>query len=181
MRDHILTVEEVRAYGRPISPKVSEEKLLSYIYETERLSVKPLLGDRLFSIVMEKLKSGEVLADEDPVKMLLDGGEYTDQHGGFHIFSGLKMAMSYYVYAQYVMDGDFQPTRAGMVVKEGGYSQHISSKERSDCYNNALSTAQSFMNEVVLFVRHQFPDFYRYGNTNAASPQHSIIIRKIGE
>ena len=64
MRDHILTVEEVRAYGRPISPKVSEEKLLSYIYETERLSVKPLLGDRLFSIVMEKLKSGEVLADE---------------------------------------------------------------------------------------------------------------------
>lgn len=181
MRDHILTVEEVRSYGRPISPKVSEEKLLSYIYETEQLSVKPLLGDRLFSVVMGKLKNDEPLDDGDPIKTLLDGGEYTDRHGAFHIFSGLRMAMSYYVYAQYVMDGDFQPTRAGMVVKEGGYSQHISSKERSDCYNNALSTAQSFMNEVVQFVRHQFPDYYRGSNSNAASPQHSIIIRKIGE
>lgn len=179
MRDHILTVGEVRNYGRPISPKVSEEKLLSYIYETEQLCVKPLLGDRLFSFIMGKIKDCEPLAADDPVGTLLDGGEYLDDYGSYHTFGGLRMAMSYYVYAQFVMDGDFQPTRVGMVVKDGNYSQHISGKERSDCYNNVLSIAQGFMDEVIAFARFAFPSLYKNGKT-ISNLHNSIVIKKIG-
>ena len=70
------------------------------------------------------------------------------------------MAISYFVYAQYVMDGDFQLTRAGVVIKDNSYSSHISSKERSDCYNNALTAANGFLNEVKDFIRDKFPQYY---------------------
>ncbi len=179
--DHLITVEEVRALGRPISPQIDKEKLQSYIYETERLSIKPVLGDTLFSAILAKLQPGaQPLASDDPVKILLDGGEYTDAHGRYHMFSGLRMAMSYYVYAQYVMDGDFQLTRAGVVIKDGAYSSHVSSKERSDCYNNALAIAKGFMDEVREYVRHAFPDEYRHRGSSINSHQNGTVVRKIG-
>lgn len=179
--DHLITVEEVRALGRPISPQIDSEKLLSYIYETERLSIKPVIGDRLFSRILEKIQPDkEKLADDDPVKILLDGGEYTDGNGQFHMLSGLRMAMSYFVYAQYVMDGDLQLTRAGVVVKDGAYSSHVSSKERSDSYNNALTIAQGFMSEVKEYLRHAFPDEYRRRGNSLNSNQNAVVIKRIG-
>lgn len=179
--DHLITVEEVRALGRPISPQIDKEKLQSYIYETERLSIKPVLGDSLFSRILERLQPDkEKMADNDPIKILLDGGEYTDAQGQYHLVSGLRMAMSYYVYAQYVMDGDLQLTRAGVVVKDGAYSSHASSKERSDCYNNALTIARGFMDEVKEYVRYAFPDEYRRRGNTLKSHQNGVVIRKIG-
>ena len=179
--DHLITVEEVRALGRPISPQTDKEKLQSYIYETERLSIKPVIGDRLFSRILEKIQPDkEKLPTDDPVKILLDGGEYTDAQGQFHMFSGLRMAMSYYVYAQYVMDGDLQLTRAGVVVKDGAYSSHVSSKERSDSYNNALTIAKGFMSEVKDYIRYAFPEEYRRRGNSLNSHQNSLVIRKIG-
>lgn len=91
------------------------------------------------------------------------------------------MAISYFVYAQYVMDGDFQLTRAGVVIKDNSYSSHISSKERSDCYNNALTAANGFLNEVKDFIRDKFPQYYRQRNKPGLIPTNSIVIRKIGE
>lgn len=177
---HIVTTEEIRDLGRPISSKVDDDKLLSYIYETERLNVKPILGDKLFAKVLGYLDSTQSVEDEN-MEILLNGGEYTDKRNDFHMLSGLKMAISYFVYAQYVMDGDFQLTRAGVVVKDNAYSSHISSKERSDCYNNALTAANGFLNEVKDFIRDKFPQYYRQRNKTGLIPTSSIVIRKIGE
>lgn len=179
--DHLITVEEVRDLGRPISPQIDSEKLLSYIYETERLSIKPVIGDSLFSRILAKLQpESDAMADDDPVKVLLDGGEYTDCKGQYHMFSGLRMAMSYYVYAQYVMDGDFQLTRAGVVVKDGAYSSHVSSKERSDSYNNALTIAEGFMDEVKDYIRYAFPEEYKKRGKALGAHNKAIIVKRIG-
>ena len=179
--DHLITVEEVRALGRPISPQIDKEKLQSYIYETERLSIKPVIGDSLFSRILEKIQpKGEPLPANDPVKILLDGGEYTDRQGQYHIFSGLRMAISYFVYAQYIMDGDLQLTRAGVVIKDGAYSSHVSSKERSDSYNNALTIANGFMSEVKEYIRYAFPDDWRKRAKGVNNHNKAIIIKKIG-
>ena len=178
--EHLITIEELRQLGRPISQQIDDEKLLSYIYETERLSIKPVLGDELFARVPKAAAEWEQGKIEEDMKKLLDGGEYTDCNGQYHIFSGLRMAMSYFVYAQYVMDGDFQLTRAGVVMKNSDYSSHVSSKERSDCYNNALAAAQGFLNETMGYVRFAFPDCYRQRRGNAGSPHNAITVKKIG-
>lgn len=178
--EHIITVEEVRDLGRPISDKVDNDKLLSYIFETERLNVKPLLGDKLFSEVIKFIGSKSEDAS-DRFYQLVNGGEYEDRNGEYHMFSGLKIAMSYFVYAQYVMDGDFQLTRAGVVIKDNAYSSHISSKERSDCYNNALSAANGFLDEVKTFIKCKFSEYYKKRNRPGVTPSNSIVIRRIGD
>lgn len=164
--------------GRPISPKVDNEKLLSYIYETERLNIKPLLGDRLFAKVMHDSQNINAIPENSPVRTLIEGGEYVDKRGQLHLISGIKVAIAYFVYAQYIIDGDFQLTRAGVVVKDNAYSSHVSSKERSDCYNNALTAANGFMKEVKTYLRHAFPGYHLGGA--GVLPTDSIRIRRIG-
>ena len=144
--EHIITPSEVVSLGRPIG-KVDDKKLLAYITEAEQMNIKPALGDELF---LDILIQGE---DNDLYKLLLNGGTYKDHNRITRSFVGLKVAMSYLVYAQNVMTGDFQSTRYGTVIKQGDYSQGISSKERSDCYNNALEVARHYLLECVSFCK----------------------------
>lgn len=156
--------------GRPIG-KVDEAKLVAYLTETEQLFVKPALGDALF---LDILKDGY----GNPVyKTLLDGGVYSSSCDKTpRLIAGLKVAISYYVYAQNVMSGDFESTRYGMVIKNGEYSDRISSKERSDCYNNAMGVANEYMKQCVKYCKDK-------GLIKSAGKGYSnggITIRKIG-
>ncbi len=144
--EHIISPKEIISLGRPIG-KVDEPKLLAYITEAEQMNIKPALGDELF---LNILSDGET---NETYKMLLSGGTYRDSSDNLHSFVGLKAALSYFVYAQNVMTGDFQSTRFGTVIKQGDYSQGISSKERSDCYNNALEVANHYLSECIAYCK----------------------------
>lgn len=119
----------------------------AYIAETEQLYVKPLLGDMLYMDLLEKKDS------LDEYKILLDGGTYTNRRSETFLITGLRTAISYYVYAKYVMNGDFESTRYGVVIKDNEYSNHLSDKNRSSCYNDALEMANSYMQECLLYCR----------------------------
>lgn len=142
--EHLITPEEIVNLGRPIG-KVDTKKLLAYITETEQMNIKPVLGDDLFLRLLTEYETNAEF------QILLNGGAYTDERGNVSSFMGLKTTIAYFVYAQNVMSGDFQSTRYGMVIKDGDYSSHISSKERSDCYNNTLEVANHYLNECVKY------------------------------
>lgn len=142
---HIITLNEVVTLGRPIG-KVDDEKLLAYITEAEQLYIKPILGTSLFLKLLNKK------LDENSQR-LLDGGIYTDEKGKTQSLVGLKVTLSYFVYAQNVMSGDFQSTRFGMTLKSDDNSTHLSSKERSDCYNNTIEIANSYLRECVAYCK----------------------------
>lgn len=144
--EHIIYPNEIVSLGRPLG-KVDDDKLLAYITEAEQMNIKPALGDDLF---LKLLKDGE---SNDIYKVLLRGGTYKDSSENLHSFVGLKTTLSYFVYAQNVMTGDFQSTRYGMRMKDGDYSSAISSKERSDCYNNALEVANHYLMECIAFCK----------------------------
>lgn len=168
--EHLVTPEEVIKLGRPIG-KVDHDKLLAYIAETEQLYVKPTIGTALF------LKLLDEDSHDDFMTKLLDGGVYDDRQGGVQSFVGLKTTIAYFVYAQNVMSGDFQSTRYGMVIKDGDFSNHISSKERSDCYNNTLEVANAYLRECVLYCT-SVGLIQQAGRASAALG--GITIRKIG-
>lgn len=165
-----MTPQEVETLGRPIG-KVAPEKLTAYITETEQLYIKPTIGTELFFKLL-----ADNLEDEKLLK-LLNGGQYEDADRGLQSFVGLKTTISYFVYAQNVMSGDFQSTRYGMMLKDGDYSKHISSKERSDCYNNTLEVANAYLRECVAYCKSQGL-IQRPGRVAAALG--GITIRKIG-
>lgn len=169
--EHIITPGEVVSLGRPIG-KVDDKKLLAYITEAEQMNIKPALGDELF---LDILSQGE---DNDLYKILLNGGTYKDNNRNTRSFVGLKVALSYFVYAQNVMTGDFQSTRYGTVIKQGEYSQGISSKERSDCYNNALEVARHYLSECISFCKVNNLIVNRSGKRTISTG--GCTIRKIG-
>lgn len=140
----ISTIEDIRQSGRPMKT-VSEDRLIAYIEEVENLYVKPVLTDALYNKI---LTEG---INKEPYKTLYYGGEYNDKKNIYHQFMGLCAAISYYVYAQNIMSGDFQATRYGMVIKDNDYSQPLSDKNRSAAYNNALEIASCYLNDCVAY------------------------------
>lgn len=174
-QEHLITVEALRKKGRPIG-KVENAQLGAYIDEVEQMYVKPALGEVLFLTLLFNKYDEE----DKRYALLLDGGMYGDDGSLVpnsadgelmliedevidedepqieveqHYLTGLRTAISYYVYAQNVMTGDFQSTRYGMVVKDNDYSTHLSHKERSDAYNNALEVANNYLRECVTYCK----------------------------
>lgn len=169
--EHIITPEEVVSLGRPIG-KVDDNKLLAFITEAEQMSIKPALGDELF---LKILSEGET---NEKYQTLLKGGEYRDCNSNLRSFVGLKVAISYYVYAQNIMSGDFTSTRFGMRIKDSEFSQGISSKERSDCYNNALEVAQHYLSECIAYCKSQ--NLFTTSGKRKVISTGGCTIRKIG-
>ena len=171
MKAHLITPSEVVNAGRPMGSQVDKERLLSYITETEMMYVKPVLGERLYlSLLEDETDSNAKYA------MLLNGGSYS-VNGEMFTFVGLKAAISYFVFAKNVMVGDFVPTRFGIVMKEADYSSHISTAERSACYNDTLEVAHSYLQDCVAYCRRMGLLTNSIGSPTASG---GIRIRKIG-
>lgn len=145
--EHLITPKEAISLGRPFSGHIDDSKINAYITEVEFMNIKPVLGDTLF---MALLKEGDTNED---YKTLLNGGTYLNSQDETCSFPGLKTSIAYFVYAQNLMSGDIQVTRFGAVFKEDDYSSHISSKERSDAYNNTLEVANYYLNECVRYCK----------------------------
>ena len=168
---HLITPEEVGKYGRPISVKTDEDKLTAYIIEAEQMNVKPVLGDELFLSILEK---GD---DDEKFCLLLSVGTYSSE-GKLYSFAGLKAALSYYVFAKYLMVGDFNATRFGITMKEDSYSAHISSAERSNAYSDTLEVANCYLQDCVSYCVRTGLMKGSPGNQKATG---AVKIRKIGK
>lgn len=168
---HLITPEEVSKYGRPIGAKTDEDKLTAYIIEAEQMNVKPVLGDELFLSILDK---GE---DDELLSMLLSGGTY-EHDGQLFSFAGLRAAMSYYVFAKYLMVGDFNATRFGVVMKDDNYSTRISSAERSNAYSDTLEVANCYLQDCVTYCVKKGLMKGRVGRQKATG---AVKIRKIGK
>lgn len=168
--EHLITPTEVVKMGRPIDGKQDPTKLLAYISEAEQLNIKPVFGDRLF---LDILTNGE---ENEKYQKLLTGGTYTSADGGVYSFVGLKTCVAYFVFAKNVMVGDFVSSRYGVVFKEGDYSSHISTKERSDCYNDTLEVANSYLQDCVRYCKH----VGILSGTGSQRASGGIKIRRIG-
>lgn len=171
MKQHLITPNEVVNAGRPMGSNIDENRLLAYITEVELMNVKPVLGDKLFhSLLADEKEENEQLVQ------LLNGGGYSYKNE-MYSFAGLKATISYYVFAKNVMVGDFQPTRYGMVMKESDYSSHISTAERSACYNDTIEVANSYLQDCIDYCKRVGLLSFGIGRSTASG---GVKIRKIG-
>lgn len=162
MKKQLITAEQIKSLGRPIGKMVAADKINAYINEAEKLHIKPLLGDNLYLSLLESLEDDTSdLKDgtDERLKILLDGGVYDESDydnnipSNRHQLEGLRVALSYFVYAENTMSGDFESTRFGTVTTNNNFSSHISRNYRSDLYNNAIDKAKAFMDECIVFCK----------------------------
>jgi len=169
--NNILFPEEVRTLGRPIGD-IKPEKLIAYINEAEQTQIKPVLGDKLYHDLC-CIDS----VNDDRYQILLDGGEYTDKNNHFHSFSGLKVAISYFVYVKTLMSGDIESTRFGFVEKNSQYSSRISDAARSSAYNEAMEVGRVYLKECLEYCKSAGLIIENSGRSASSG---GCIIRKIG-
>lgn len=197
----IITPDEAKTLGRPIG-KVSDAKINAYIFEIEQTIIRRRLGDELYLSLVEYVRNKREEAPTDPVEpdepteeteqiepnsetedddkfdILLNGGVYHDKNEKLCWLTGLKIAESYYVYAQYVRAGDLESTRFGLVKKDDDYSQPISSKERDMAANSATEIADVYLQEVIAYCTES--DIIKIEDSRASLHTTSgCVIRKI--
>lgn len=150
VREHLLTVEEFRSLARPTSKHIDEEEVCSFIRECEDMTIIPAIGYDTY----EKLLSDD-LSDEE--KVLLDGGTWVQgivgrcngQNGLRRKCSGLKTALSYFVYAKMIQSDGSIVTRTGAMRHNDEYASHIEDKKGR--YNDVMNVAEEYLSGCLQY------------------------------
>ena len=165
MRKYLITFDEVSLLARGISIHIEQEKIDTYIRESEDIDIKPSLGDALFIDIQEH---------SDKYELLMNGGVYEDRDGK-HVMTGLKTALAYYAYARLVKNGDGNVTRYGFVNKDDDYSSRLDSKEHSMAFNDAFSIADSYMKECLLYLKTHKSEYPLYKGEGGLKANRTIF------
>lgn len=170
MQEYLITTSEVSTLSRGMSVHVDEDKIETYIRESESIDIKSALGDALYLDVKD---------NPDKYKLLLEGGIYEGKDGK-QLLTGLKTALAYYTYARIVKNGDGNVTRYGFVQKENEYSSHIEFKEKVMAYDDAFSIADRYLKECVRFLQDKKDDYPLYRG-NGKIKANRTVYRVLGE
>lgn len=170
MQKYLITTSEVSTLSRDMSVHVDEDKIETYIRESESIDIKSALGDALYLDVKEHPEKYE---------LLLDGGTYEDKCGEKKMFMGIKTALAYYTYARIVKNGDGNVTRYGFVQKEEEYSSLTGIKEKVMAYDDAFSIANRYLKECVRFLQDKKKDYPLYRG-NGKIKANRIVFKVLG-
>ena len=171
MQKYLITTSEVSTLSRGMSVHVDEDKIETYIRESESIDIKSALGDALYLDVKEHPEKYE---------LLLDGGTYEDKRGEKKMLMGIKTALAYYTYARIVKNGDGNVTRYGFVHKEDEYSSLTDIKEKVMAYDDAFSIADRYLKECVMFLEDKKNDYPLYKG-NGKIKANRTVYRVLGD
>jgi len=147
--ENLTTATEVRVLCRPITLNFKDANIEVYIDEAEAIDVKPILGEQMYIDLSEAQTGTTLTADQ---VLILDGGVYTVDSRKY-VFSGLKKAISYFVYSRLIKNADGQLTRYGFVNKELNESQRPELREKIQAADDAMKTGNAYLNEVLQFIK----------------------------
>lgn len=171
MQQYLITTLDVSSLSRGMSVHVDEDKIETYIRESESIDIKSALGDEFYLDVREH---------PEKYALLLDGGTYEDKCGEKKIFMGIKTALAYYTYARIVKNGDGNVTKYGFVHKEDEYSSRPDIKEKVMAYNDAFSIADRYLKECVRFLEEKNDDYPLYKG-NGKIKANRTVFRILGD
>lgn len=178
-KNQLTDVESVKTTVRPMSKHIDVEKILVYIDESQQQDIKNALGDSLFIDLLRYVNQEEGESTNDVYDNLLHGGIYKNANDEF-IFSGLKKALNYFVYARLVKHGDRNLSRVGLMQDQSEYSSHAELKEKQEEYKDAFSVAEELMNDCLRYIRHNSTKFAKC-RKGSIMPVRGPIISKIGD
>lgn len=181
MATHLTNKDNLINAGFEISNKIDDKKLEVSINEAEQIHVKPRITDALYLDLLKWVDATDKSIFPAIYEKLMNGGEW--QSGGCcntqttRQFNGLINVVNYYTYARLINRADDNTTRFGFVQKN---DEHSTSdlKIKQAAYNNALHTADIFMNDVILFLNDNSSEIPLFKRAGAAKNRLSILTIK---
>lgn len=146
VNEHLITVERFKELARPTSKHIDDGEVQTFIRECEDIYIIPAIGLARFKALQED--------EQEPKNItLLDGGEFTDKGGGLKKCSGLRLALSYYVYAKMVMSDGGLLTRTGLMQHNDSYASREDDKNRVRMYNDAMEVAETYLGSCLAYLK----------------------------
>lgn len=122
-----------------------------FVSEAQMLDVKSWLGDGLLNELITQANTSPTSFSAFNTT-LLDGGSYTYQSKTY-LFQGLKAVIMYYAFARFSSRQPYNYTAAGITVKDTDFSTPASDKAVQRLSTEALLTAASLKDEVLIYLR----------------------------
>jgi hypothetical protein len=163
----LITRTEIQQY-KQISNSIYDDKLKELTIDAQFNDIQPLLGERLFSAVLN---------DPSGYSDLLNGSSYT-YAGITYTNYGLKSVLANYIYARYAMFGDAIDNPFGITNKlSEGQSKPLDYSFKKNLYSNNRSTAFNYWKSVESFLIRTKEPLFNCANSKV---NNTFKISKIG-
>tara|TARA_R110000803_G_scaffold52326_2_gene107752 strand:- start:18165 stop:18674 length:510 start_codon:yes stop_codon:yes gene_type:complete len=146
----LLNYEDITI--RDLTANLDAAEFDPYIVEAEEVDIKLILGNVLFTDLVNNLTS----SDPNYV-FLLDGGSYADGSYTYEI-KGLRYALEYYALARY-MENPYIHTQTGFTNHSDEFGTKPTKSELDKLANNVRSVAWSVMDDIKKYLNAKNSDF----------------------
>ena len=170
---HLTNSNNLKNAGFGVAANNNDLKIDTAINEAEQIHVKPRITDALYLDLLKWNEATDKSGFPQIYETLMSGGTWetnsnccSNSEKITRQFDGLINAVNYYTYARMILKADENTTRFGFVNKNDEYSQKPDQRTKQAAFENALHTADIFMNDVVLFLednKDKIPLFRRAG------------------
>jgi hypothetical protein len=145
----LITRSDIARY-RQIAKTQHDDKLNEMILDAQLLDLQPLLGEKLYN---------KLLASPLEYVQLMDGGVYERDSISYTNY-GLKMVLSYFAYARYIMFSSVIDTPFSVVEKLNSDSRPADASAKKTIYSlNRDAAMQLWTNVQNYLVRTKNEDF----------------------
>lgn len=135
----VITANDISQY-KPISTHADNAEVLNYEKEALEFDVRPLLGDKFYTFMLDSLLDPNILT-------LLNG----TVQGGIK-YEGLKAVIVYFTWARYIQYSSEKDTPFGMVNKNSDFSNLFSGERRAAMVTQARSGAFAYWKQVESYL-----------------------------
>jgi hypothetical protein len=169
----IISRQQIQIY-KQLSKSVYDDKLNQIILETQFQDLRPLLGERFFNDILNKVEASSTDYDD-----LLDGNTYTYQ-GITYTNYGLRCVLSNYIYARYTIFGDIIDNSFGQSIKMNvNESQPVSASIKKSLYQMNRDLAYNYWLNVRDYIVRNNTTYDLY-NDCYTSTNKTFKLSKIG-
>ena len=144
--EHLITVEKFKELARPTSKHIDDGEVNTFIRECEDIYIIPAIGLARFKALQENTQ-------DVTNKILLEGGEYEDKKGTLRKCSGIRLTLSYFVYAKMVMSDGGLLTRTGLMQHNDSSASREDDKNRVRMYNDAMEVAETYLGSCLAYLK----------------------------
>lgn len=171
----LVTIDDLLNY-KYIADSVKNEAVWpQFVSEAQMLDVKVWLGDGLLNELITQFTSSPDALTALNIT-LLNGGSYTYQSRTY-LFQGLKAVIMYYAFARFTSRQPYNYTAAGITVKDTDFSTPASDKAVQRLSTEAMLTAASLKDEVLLYLRRNAANYPLFRcSSKAGRPRTFFVI-----
>lgn len=155
----LITLEDIRAIHNVARNLNTDNRILSQILETQRMSLVAWLGNKFYRHIWN---------NKATYTLLLDGGDYTYNGEEWQLF-GLKNYIAYQALARIVRSNDLHVTATGNVFKDTEQSTPANTGAEMNTIKALSDTAMAYKDNIMEYLCRNQSQYPLYCGCNSDS------------